>query len=108
MAIINQSSISNSLGLNLFGRSKTDTQETSLNVVSVSSLQTFEKCPPKHYLISRIIYLLIMVFVRNSKEYEIVALDEGQLLLFKAGSLNTIWWDSGDLQHSKEHISTEP
>ena len=105
MVIINQSSISYSLGLDLFGRSKIDTQQTSLNVVSVSSLLTFEKSPPKHYLISRIIYLFIIVFVRNSKEYEIVALDEGQPLLFKACSLNTISRDSGDLQHSKEHIT---
>ena len=73
MAIINQSTIvliliiSYPLGLDLFGRSKIDTQETSLNVVSVSSLLTFEKSPPKHYLISRIIYLLIMFFlVQNS------------------------------------------
>ena len=91
MAIINQSTvvliliISYSVELDLFKRSKTDTQETSLNVVLVSSLLTFEKSPPKHYLISRIIYLLIMFvyLVRNSKECEIVALDGGQLLLFK-------------------------
>ena len=91
MAIINQSSlvlsliISCSVGLDLFGRSKIDNQETSLNVVSVSSLLTFEKSPPKHYLISRIIYLLIMFvnLVRNSKGYEIVALDGGHFLLFK-------------------------
>ena len=91
MAIINQSSlvliliISYSVGLDLFGRSKIDTQETSLNVVSVSSLLTFEKSPPKHYLISQIIYLLIMLFlsVQNSKGYEIVALDGGKFLLFK-------------------------
>ena len=52
-----------------------DTQETSLNVVSVSPLLTLEKSPPKHYLISRIIYLLIMFFlVRNLKEYEVVAI----------------------------------
>ena len=68
MAIINQSTvvliliISYSVGLDLFGRSKIDTQETSLNIVSVSSLLTFEKSPPEHYLISRIIYLLIMFF----------------------------------------------
>ena len=68
MAIINQSTIaliliiSYSVGLDLFWRSKTDTQGTSLNVVLVSSLLTFEKSPPKHYLISRIIYLLIMFF----------------------------------------------
>ena len=54
--------MSYSLGLDLLGRSKIDTQETSVNVVSVSSLLTFEKAPPKHYLISRIIYLLIMFF----------------------------------------------
>ena len=82
MAIINQSTIvlnliiSYSLGLDLFGRSKIDTQETSLNVVLVPSLLTFENSPPKHYLMSQIIYLLIMFFlVRNSKEYEILALD---------------------------------
>ena len=46
----------------MFRRSKIDTQETSLNVVSVSSLLTLEKSPPKHYLISRIVYLLIMFF----------------------------------------------
>ena len=68
MAIINQSTIaliliiSYSVGLELFWRSKIDTQGTSLNVVLVSSLLTFEKSPPKHYLISRIIYLLIMFF----------------------------------------------
>ena len=91
MAIINQSTIvliliiSYPLGLDLFGRSKIDTQETSLNVVSVSSLLAFEKSPPKHYLISRIIYLLIMFvcFVQNSKGYDIVVLDESQFLLFK-------------------------
>ena len=66
MAINNQSTIvliliiSYIIGLDMFGRSKIDTQETSLNVVSVSSLLAFEKSPPKHYLISRIIYLLIM------------------------------------------------
>ena len=88
MAIINQSTIaliliiSYSLGLDLFGRSKIDTQETSLNVVSVSSLLTF--CPPKYYLISRIIHLSIMFFlVQNSKGYELVALDGGEFLLFK-------------------------
>ena len=94
MAIINQSTIaliliiSYSRGLDLFGRSKIDTQETSLNVVSVSSLLAFEKSPPKHYLISRIIYLLIMFvyLVRNSRECEIVALDGGQLLLFNDAS----------------------
>ena len=76
MAIINQSSlililiISYSVGLDLFGRSKIDTQETSLNVVSVSSL---------------LIYLLIMFvyLVQNSKGYKIVALDGCQFLLFK-------------------------
>ena len=47
MAIINQLKIvliliiSYSLGLDLFGRSKIDTEETPLNVVSVSSLLTF-------------------------------------------------------------------
>ena len=91
MTVINQSIvvliliISYSVGLDFFGTSKSDTQETSLNVVSVSSLLTFEKSPPKHYLISRIIYLLIMFvcLVQNSKGYDIVVLDEGQLLLFK-------------------------
>ena len=91
MTVINQSIvvliliISYSVGLDFFGTSKSDTQETSLNVVSVSSLLTFEKSPPKHYLISRIIYLLIMFvcFVQNSKGYEIVVLDGGQFLLFK-------------------------
>ena len=69
----------------MFGESKIDTQETSLNVVLVSSLQAFEKSPPKHYLISRVIYLLIMVayFVRNSKGYKIVVLDGEQVLLFE-------------------------
>ena len=91
MTVINQSIvvliliISYSVGLDFFGTSKSDTQETSLNVVSVSSLLTFEKSPPKHYLISRIIYLLIMFvcLVQNSKGYDIVVLDEGQFLLFK-------------------------
>ena len=90
MAIINQSTIvliliiSFSLGLDLLRRSKTDTQETSLNVVLVFFLLTFEKPPPKCYLISQTIYLLIMFFlVLNSKGYEIVALDGGQFLLFK-------------------------
>ena len=91
MAIINQSTvvlifiISYSVGLDLFKRSKIETQEMSLNGVSVSSLLTFEKSPPKHYLISRIIYLLIMFvnLVRDSKGYEIVALDGGHFLLFK-------------------------
>ena len=90
MAMINQSTvvliliISYSVGLDLFGISKIDTQETSLNVVSVFSLLTLEKSPPKHYLINRIIYLLIMVvyLVRNSKGYGVVALDGGQFLLF--------------------------
>ena len=73
MAIINQSIIvliliiPYSLGLDLFRRSKIDTQKTSLNLVSVSSLLTFEKYPLKHYLISRIIYLLVMFLVRNSR-----------------------------------------
>ena len=68
MAIINESTIvliliiSYPLGLGIFGRSKMDTQETYLNVVLVFSLLTFEKFPPKHYLISRIIYLLIIFF----------------------------------------------
>ena len=90
MAIINQSTIvlilviSYSLGLYLLGRSKIDTQETSLNIVLVTSLQTFVKFPPKHYLISRIIYLSIKFFLgQNSKGYEIVALEGGQFLLFK-------------------------
>ena len=90
MAIINQSTIvliliiSYSLGLDLLGRGKIDTQETSLNVVSVISLRTFFKYPPKHYLISPIIYLSIKFFLgRNSKGYEIVALEGGQFLLFK-------------------------
>ena len=91
MTIINQSSlvliliISYSVGLDLFGRSKIDTQETSLNVVSVPSLLAFEKFPPKHYLISRIIYLLPMFvyLVRKSKGYKIIALDRGRFLLFK-------------------------
>ena len=60
------------------------TQETSRNVVLVSSLLNFEKSPLKHYLISQIMHLLIMFFlVRNAKEYEIVALDGGQFLLLK-------------------------
>ena len=91
MAINNQSLvvliliISYSLGLGFFGRSKIDTQEMSLNVFLVSSLLAFEKCPPKHYLISQIKYLLIMFvyLVRNSKGYKIVALDRDQILLFK-------------------------
>ena len=91
MAIINQSTvvliliISYLVGLDLFGRSKIDTQDTSLNVVSVCSLLALEKSPPKHYLISRIIYLLIMFvyLVQSSKGYKIVALDGGQFLLFK-------------------------
>ena len=91
MAISNQSTvvliliISYSVVLDLFGRTKIDTQETALNVVSVSSLLTFEKSPPKHYLISRIIYLLIMFvyLVRNSNGYEILALDGSQFSLFK-------------------------
>ena len=68
MAIIYQSTIaltliiSYSLGLDLLGRSKLDTQETSLNVVSVIYLRTFVKFPPKHYLIRRIIYLSIKFF----------------------------------------------
>ena len=68
MAIIYQSTIaltliiSYSIGLDLLGRSKLDTQETSLNVVSVIYLRTFVKFPPKHYLISRIIYLSIKFF----------------------------------------------
>ena len=47
MAIMNLSKIvliliiSHSMGLELFGGSKTDTQETSLNVASVSSLLNF-------------------------------------------------------------------
>ena len=91
MATINQSTvvliliISYSVGLDLFGRSKIDTQETPLNVVSVSSLLTSENSPPNHYLISRIIYFIIIFvyLVQNSKGYEIVALDGGQFLLFK-------------------------
>ena len=88
MAIINQSTVVliliflHSVELDLFGRSQIDTQETSLNVASVSSLLTIEKSSPKHYLN---IYLLIMFIylVRNSKGYKIVALDGGQFLLFK-------------------------
>ena len=90
MAIIYQSTIaliliiSYSLGLDLLGRSKFETQETSLNVVSVISLRTFVKFPPKHYLISRIIYLSIKFFLgRNSKRYEVVALEGAPFLLFK-------------------------
>ena len=91
MVTINQSTevliliISYSVGLDLFGRSKIDAQETSLNVVLVSSLLAFEKYLPKHYLISRIIYLLIMFvyLVQNAKGYKIVPLDGGQFLLFK-------------------------
>ena len=58
MAIISQSTIvliliiSYSIGLDLFGSSKIDTQETSLNVVLVSSLLTFDKSPSNHYLTS--------------------------------------------------------
>ena len=85
MAIINQSTLvlilitSYSVGLDLFERSKINTQEASLNVVSAPFLLTFEKSPPKHYLIGGIIYLLIMFFlVRSSKRYEMVALDVGQ------------------------------
>ena len=88
MAIINQSTIvliliiSYSLGLELFGRNEIDTQETSLNVVSVSSLLTFDKSLSKYYL--SVIYLSITFFlVRNSKGYEIVALVWAQFLLFK-------------------------
>ena len=82
MAITNQSRIililiiSYLLRLDLFGRSKIDTQETSLNIALVSSLLTFHKSPTKYYLISRIIYFSIMFFLvqlRNSKGYEIVA-----------------------------------
>ena len=91
MAIINQSTvvliliISYSVGLDLFGRSKIDTQETPLNVVLVSFLLTFENSPPNHYLISRIIYFIIIFvyLVQNSKGYEIVALVGAQFLLFK-------------------------
>ena len=91
MAIINQSTvvliliISYSVGLDLFGRSKIDTQETPLNVVLVSFLLTFENSPPSHYLISRIIYFIIIFvyLVQNSKGYEIVALVGAQFLLFK-------------------------
>ena len=92
MAIINQSRIvliliiSYLLGLDLFGRSIIDTQETSLNVALVSSLLTFDRSPPKYYLTSRIIYFSIMFFLaqlRNSKGYEIVARDESQFLQFK-------------------------
>ena len=46
----------------MFGRSQIDTQETSLNVIPVPSLLNSEKSPPKHYLISQIIYLLIIFF----------------------------------------------
>ena len=91
MAIINQSTvvliliISYLVGLDLFGRSKIDTQDTSLNVVSVCSLLALEKSPPKHYLISRIIYLLIMFayLVQNSKGYEIVVLDGASFYCLK-------------------------
>ena len=71
MTIINQSRkvliliISYLQGLDLFGRSKIDTQETSLNVALVSSLLTFDKSPPKYYLISRFIYFSIMFFWYN-------------------------------------------
>ena len=85
MAIINQSTlvliliISCSVALDLFGRSNIDIQEMSLNVLSVSSLLTFKKSRPKPYLISQTIYLLItfVYLLRNSKGYEIVALDGG-------------------------------
>ena len=91
MVTINQSTvvliliISYSVGLDLFGRSKIDTQETPLNVVLVSFLLTFENSPPNHYLISRIIYFIIIFvyLVQNSKGYEIVALVGAQFLLFK-------------------------
>ena len=75
MAIINQSRIililiiSCLLGLELFGRSKIDTQETSLNIALVSCLLTFDKSLPKYYLIGRIIYFSIMFFCHN---YEIL------------------------------------
>ena len=74
-----------SLELDLFGRSKIDTQETPLNVVLVSFLLTFENSPPNHYLISRIIYFIIIFvyLVQNWKGYEIVALVGAQFLLFK-------------------------
>ena len=75
--------ISYSLGLDLFGISKIDTQETSLNIASVSFLLTFDKFPPNYYLISQILYLSIMFFLvhlRNSKGYEIVAPYGGQFL----------------------------
>ena len=91
MVTINQSTvvliliISYSVGLDLFGRSKIDTQETPLNVVLVSFLLTFENSPRNHYLISRIIYFIIIFvyLVQNSKGYEIVALVGAQFLLFK-------------------------
>ena len=58
MAIINQSTIVlilviwYSLGLDLFGKSKIDTPDTSLNVALVSSLLTFGKSPPNYYLLN--------------------------------------------------------
>ena len=67
MAIIKQSTIliliiSHSLGLDLFGVSKTDTQETSLNFASVCFLLTFDKSSTNYYLISGILYLPIIFF----------------------------------------------
>ena len=64
MAIINQLIliISYSVGLDLFERSKIDTQEMSLNVFSMSFLLNFDKSHAKYYLISRIICFSIMCF----------------------------------------------
>ena len=91
MEIINQSRIvliliiSYLLGLDLFGRSQIDTQETPLNVALVFSLLTFDKSPPKYYLISQLCVFQSCFFIQlgNSKEYKIVARDRGQFLLFK-------------------------
>ena len=122
MAIINQSTvvliliISYLVGLDLFGRSKIDTQDTSLNVVSVCSLLALEKSPPKHYLISRIIYLLIMFayLVQNSKGYEIVVLDGASFYCLKMpvnliqyrGSVGTFNTRKSIFQRSRKRYSS--
>ena len=68
MAIIKQSTIililiiSHSLGLDLIGVRKTDTQGTSLNFASVCFLSTFDKSSTNYYLISGILYLPTIFF----------------------------------------------
>ena len=47
-----------SMRLDLYGKSKIDTQETSLNVASMSSLVTFDK--QKHYVLALALFTIVL------------------------------------------------